>query len=302
VRRVAALVPGRVLSRVRFDALARVCSATVANRFGGWAAALAAAGLAQRYSGVTVTEKQRRRVSRAMTDAELLDELRKLAARLGRRRLTKADVDGHAPVGAAVYLRRFGSFPAALKRAGLTPAKQAERFDERMLLDNLREVWLAHGRCPTADDMRRPPSIVSPRTYQLRYGSWRKALAAFLAAAEPAGVDAARNSPRPAHDPWSRVWRAPRPRALGRRVVPARRGAAARGIALGLRFAVLERDRFRCAACGRSPSSHPELSLHVDHVVPWSEGGQTTLDNLRALCAECNLGRGARGAGADTGP
>jgi hypothetical protein len=285
VRRVAALVPDPVLSRARFDAQARVCSATVAQRFGGWAAALAKAGLAARYSGVTVTEKHRRRVSRGMSDGELLDELRRLAARLRRRRLAKSDVERHTPVGANVYLRRFGSWTAALRRAGLAPVKYAERFDERALLDNLREVWLALGRCPTAEDMRHPPSLASARTYQNRFGTWRKALAAFLADANSGNPEAS--------DPTRRVWRAPRPRAVGRRRVPARTGAASRTVALGLRFAVFERDRFRCVACGRSPSAHPELSLHADHVVPWSAGGKTTLENLRTLCADCNLGRGA---------
>jgi superfamily II DNA or RNA helicase len=36
--------------------------------------------------------------------------------------------------------------------------------------------------------------------------------------------------------------------------------------------------------------------MHGDHVIAWSEGGATELDNLQALCASCNLKKGARPA------
>ena len=59
-----------------------------------------------------------------------------------------------------------------------------------------------------------------------------------------------------------------------------------------LRYRVLERDRFTCRACGASPAKDSGVSLHIDHIVPWSKGGKTTLDNLQTLCAKCNLGKG----------
>jgi 5-methylcytosine-specific restriction endonuclease McrA len=68
-----------------------------------------------------------------------------------------------------------------------------------------------------------------------------------------------------------------------------RRGT--RTASLSLRFEVLRRDDFRCRYCGRQP---PEVMLHLDHVEPWSAGGRTVLENLRAACSDCNLGKGAR--------
>ena len=59
-----------------------------------------------------------------------------------------------------------------------------------------------------------------------------------------------------------------------------------------LRYQVLKRDNFKCCACGASPAKNASVELHVDHVVPWSKGGETTLDNLQTLCAKCNLGKG----------
>lgn len=58
-----------------------------------------------------------------------------------------------------------------------------------------------------------------------------------------------------------------------------------------LRFEVLARDRFTCRFCGASPTKDPEVSLHIDHIIPWSKGGKTTLENLQTLCSKCNLGK-----------
>lgn len=57
-----------------------------------------------------------------------------------------------------------------------------------------------------------------------------------------------------------------------------------------LRYRVFNRDGFHCVLCGRSASDG--VILHVDHIIPVSRGGATTLDNLRTLCADCNLGKG----------
>ena len=59
-----------------------------------------------------------------------------------------------------------------------------------------------------------------------------------------------------------------------------------------LRFAVLKRDNFTCQYCGRKP---PEVILEVDHIIPISEGGETSLDNLITSCRQCNRGKGKEG-------
>ena len=64
--------------------------------------------------------------------------------------------------------------------------------------------------------------------------------------------------------------------------------ARRRAIKLKTRFAILERDGFMCIYCGKNGT---EGTLHVDHVVPVSKGGETTEDNLVTACVECNLGK-----------
>lgn len=68
------------------------------------------------------------------------------------------------------------------------------------------------------------------------------------------------------------------------------------------RRAVLVRDNFTCKECGAKPigtNQHgvelPALEqLHIDHIIPFSKGGPTTLGNLRVLCRKCNLAKGAK--------
>ena len=64
-----------------------------------------------------------------------------------------------------------------------------------------------------------------------------------------------------------------------------------RKISTKLRYEVLKRDNFKCCACGASPAKDPSVELHVDHIVPWSKGGETTLENLQTLCSKCNIGK-----------
>lgn len=60
-----------------------------------------------------------------------------------------------------------------------------------------------------------------------------------------------------------------------------------------LRFEILKRDNFKCCACGASPAKDPAVELHIDHIIPWSKGGETIEDNLQTLCSICNFGKGS---------
>ena len=55
-----------------------------------------------------------------------------------------------------------------------------------------------------------------------------------------------------------------------------------------MRFAVYERDGWRCKKCGRRSKD-----LEVDHIYPISKGGKSTFDNLQTLCHRCNVKKGA---------
>ena len=66
---------------------------------------------------------------------------------------------------------------------------------------------------------------------------------------------------------------------------------SSRSISDKLRYQVLKRDNFKCCACGASPAKDPSVELHIDHIIPWSKGGENTAENLQTLCSKCNLGK-----------
>lgn len=55
-----------------------------------------------------------------------------------------------------------------------------------------------------------------------------------------------------------------------------------------IRFAVLERDGFKCVLCG---STAKEAPLEVDHTIAIVDGGTNETGNLRTLCEMCNVGK-----------
>ena len=54
-----------------------------------------------------------------------------------------------------------------------------------------------------------------------------------------------------------------------------------------LRFAIYERDGWRCRKCGRRTDD-----LEIDHIIPIAKGGKTVPDNLQTLCRRCNKEKG----------
>ncbi len=73
--------------------------------------------------------------------------------------------------------------------------------------------------------------------------------------------------------------------------------AIGRGISPQRRNEILERNGFTCQLCGAGPSDpdpfNPgrKVRLHVDHLIPISQGGTDDPDNLRTLCSNCNQGK-----------
>lgn len=52
-----------------------------------------------------------------------------------------------------------------------------------------------------------------------------------------------------------------------------------------MRFAIYERDGYRCQICGRDENDD---ILEIDHIKPISKGGKSEFNNLQTLCRRCN--------------
>ena len=55
-----------------------------------------------------------------------------------------------------------------------------------------------------------------------------------------------------------------------------------------MRAFIYERDGHQCVKCGATE----ELTL--DHIKPWSKGGENTVSNLQTMCRRCNCAKGNR--------
>lgn len=213
--------------------------------------------------------------NRNVTDEELLQDLVAVDAKLKMlaKRLTFRSYGKLGKYSASTIALRFGSWNDGLRRAELTLSEE-KNIPIEALFDNLKIVWIAKGKQPIFRDMEVSPSQYTASTYIDRFGSWRKALEEFVASINQeqneilsyeVEIKRHRISKRTKRDP-----------------------------SLGLRFLVLKRDNFCCVACGRSPATVAGLVLEIDHISPWSEGGETIEENLQTLCFDCNRGKGAR--------
>lgn len=207
--------------------------------------------------------------SRNTPDVVLLDELRRIASLLKKSTVTIDEFNDHATFHSTTLSRRFGTWMAALDAAGL-PRTRNLNITNDALFENLASVWLKLGRQPKYQDLTKAHSLFSSGTYEKRFGTWRKALEEFVVWASSDESKAQFND---SND------------------VPAisatKRGP--RNINWRLRALVLMRDGGRCQLCGAEAKNGAKL--HIDHVIPWANGGETKLNNLQALCEVCNIGK-----------
>ncbi len=217
----------------------------------------------------------------AYSDDELVELLRNLAVRKNIRYVSSRLFSKATGISEATVTRHFNTWAAFCRRAGLAPRYTREVGREE-LLENLDRVWQRLGRQPRAKEMKQPLSPISVSKYQKVFGSsWHAVCLALVA--QKSGLTVGQLQPdTPLIAPDAEV--------------PGKHRRA-RTITLSMRYQILKRDAFRCVKCGRSPATAPSVQLHVDHVVPWSEGGPPDVTNLQTLCAECNLGKGARRGG-----
>jgi hypothetical protein len=199
---------------------------------------------------------------------ELVADMRRVAVEIEKKALTIRDYESLGRYSSATVMRRFGSWNKALLAVGLETSNDLNIPDEN-LFENLLTLWQHCGRQPRRSELSSSPSIFSQGPYNRRFGSWTAALEAFVNYANGSGVESL---------------------TVQTNAEIARR-TTGRDPSLRLRWQVLQRDRFTCRADGASPALTAGVELQVDHIVPWSKGGETVLENLQTLCSRCNLGK-----------
>lgn len=282
MRRVARLIPSKIITINEFTKHSRVGVSTLRRHFGSWPNALSRAGLLERCAKSKATEKTSRQFARNMTDDDILKEIKRVATKLDKPvGLGISEFDQHSVISHATARKRFGSWRKTLEHAGLSAGRLGNRYTDEECFENLFNVWTYYGHPPKTTEMYQPPSKIGYVAYTRRWGTWIKAIEAFVQRTEQD------SDTLPQQDESKKHLK---------KVVCAspKTSSNKRKIKLGIRYKVLKRDHFRCVLCGRSPATEQGCELHVDHVIPFSKGGKSTLDNLRSTCRECNLGKSNR--------
>jgi 5-methylcytosine-specific restriction endonuclease McrA len=215
--------------------------------------------------------RSNRKDYRNVTDDELIADLRNVANKLQKDSVTSREYDQQGKFNSHIFDRRFGGWLNALEKTGLQKTRNYNITNEEAF-QNLENIWIKLGRQPIREELCAPLSKYSGSFYEYRFGTWQKALAKFVAHInneESSSLEEIKTL----------------------EIDPSTRHRTKRGINLRLRFIVMRRDNFKCRLCGRSPATDPKIVLCVDHIVPWSKGGETIPDNLQTLCSTCNIGK-----------
>jgi hypothetical protein len=81
------------------------------------------------------------------------------------------------------------------------------------------------------------------------------------------------------------AWERFAPKAPMHAVATNKQQGKRRSIPVSQRWAIFQRDGFKCCVCGSSDI------LEVDHKTPVARGGGNHIDNLWTLCQRCNRGK-----------
>ena len=262
LRQVANKLGVKTLTQKAYRAHSKYGAETLRDRFGLWSIVLEKAGLqVLRHNDVR--------------NETILADIQRVARDLKVTRLTGTKYYSLGKFRDGLISSRFGSWTKAVQAAGLQAA-MAKNVPVDELFENLEQVWRTLGRQPRRADMMPPLSKFGIFMYDVRYHGFRNALRVMV---EWKAMN--RNSATPVPPP-------PPPAGGEKRL---RRFDSARKIGLRLRYRILSRDHFTCQACGRSPATDPNVQLEIDHIVPWSAGGESVVTNLQTLCRECNRGK-----------
>lgn len=255
----------------------------IQNHFGTWRNALLLAGLR--------TERNPSEL-KLISDDEYFTDLRRVAEIIGQNTVPYDEYRKHGKYSAEHIFQRFKKWNNALELAGLcSTGFSKDKITQQECFDEIERIWRLLGRQPTSTDIiSKNISKYSIDTFKRRFGGWRKALEAFVEyinESDQSEIDDKTAVEK--ENPDSIITESTHDQSNDFEKQSIHK--TSRNINTRLRFKVMKRDNFKCCACGASPAKDPSIELHVDHIVPWSKGGETEIDNLQTLCSKCNLGK-----------
>lgn len=281
VKRVAEIIGDEYLSTSLYKKYGKYSDSTFRNRFGSWIKVLEMLGLR-----LERNSKEMQRIS----DKMLIKDLLHVSEILEKRVVTSSEYYEYGKYSSPTIIERFGSWSNFVDKAGLEQTGFVKRIDNEELFNEIERIWTALGRQPTTSDMKKGISKYSLDSFTRRFGGWRNALSAFI---DYIKSDDNYN-PEEIENPETEEKEEKISTSVENNISTTKKfkpKRTPRNINLKLRFKVLLRDNFKCCYCGASPAKNPNIVLHVDHILPWSKGGETVIENLQTACSTCNLGK-----------
>lgn len=274
IKAVAKKLNKNYLSRQNYEKNGKYSATPFINRFGSWISVLEKAGLS------TIRGKDD---YKKITNEELILDIQNVVNILNKKTLTTGEYNKLGNYRIQTILKRFNNWNNALYEAKLEPTGYDKNITNEDLFLDIEKIWTKLGKQPTSNDVKNRLSNYSLNTFSRRFGGWRKALEAFVLYINSDNDDEKTlNNDEETTENIST-------KEIKKKIIKSRR--TNREINLRYRFKVLQRDNFKCQYCGASPATDHSVILHVDHILPWSKGGETVLDNLQTLCSKCNLGK-----------
>lgn len=190
----------------------------------------------------------------------------------------------------ATFYNHFGSWKNALKLANLKSGREAPTEIE--LFDELQRVWEEIGRQPSSNEMKLF-SKYSYKSYSRKFGGWRKAIYAFISDREKEDIEEEQiekdtgliNQINQEDNSNKEQQENSKINLEGIKIINMK---TSRKVGNHLRFRVFNRDNFTCQYCGKKGEG---ANLEADHIIAYSNGGETVLENLTTACWKCNNGK-----------
>ena len=256
----------------------------IQGHFGTWKNALSIAGLRNERNASELKQ---------ISDKDYINDFQSIAKYLNKETVTYDDYKKYGKYSAEHIFSRFNTWEDILSAADLEPTGfSKKRIEKQELFDEIERMWLFLGRQPTSTDIKKSNICkYSLDTFNRRFGGYRKALEEFVEYINSDNdnednIDTKENTAHNSNEEMTsetNMEEAYTPKVKTHRT--------SRNVNARLRFRVMQRDNFKCCMCGASPAKDPSVELHIDHIIPWSKGGETTIDNLQTLCSKCNLGK-----------
>lgn len=280
LQRVASELNIDYVSRKTYEKNGKFSATPYIRNFGTWIEALNKAGLSTNRS---------LKDYKMISDDILIDDIMYVANKLGKNTISTKEYKENGNHSIQTILLRYSSWNNALKEAGLKSTSFKIITDED-LYNEIERLWIKKGSQPTTTDIRNGDSIYSLNTFSRRFGGWRNALESFIKYIYDSDSEMDSAQPKTEITDDTDSLKSDNSKIVSK--IKTKRHTTPRQVNQKLRFKILYRDHFKCCACGASSASSPDVVLHIDHIIPWSKGGETIEENLQTLCSKCNLGKG----------